>query len=253
MWYVVHMELPNALKNLGFTDKEAAIYLALLEFGQATGYQVAKKSGLKQPTAYVILDGLIERGAAKKVLGQKHNLFEATDPVEIFVEARERVEQAAKELPTLRAMAQNKGKVVQTSYYEGLAGIKEMYKNLLREAEGTEYVGFFASDKDSPKELTAYWPELNKQMEEKKIKIRGITTKDETTKPYLSYSVLPKELLDIKGLPPSIYSSNISIEMYGEFTQITSHRYMQAVLIQNADVANVLRQIFEIAWKAKGE
>ncbi len=247
------MELPNALKNLGFSDKEAAVYLALLQLGPATAYQASKRSGLKQPTTYVILDGLIERGAARKVLGQKNNQYEATDPVEIFVEARERVEQAAKELPTLRAMAQNKGKVVQTSYYEGLPGIKEMYKNLLRETEGKEYVGFFASDKDSPKALSEYWPELNKQMEEKKIKIRGITTKDETTKPYLNYDILPKELLDMKGLSPSIYASNISIEMYGDFTQIMSHRYMQGILIQNADIANVLRQIFEMVWKEQGK
>ena len=60
---------------------------------------------------------------------------------------------------------------------------------------------------------------------------------------------MPKELFDMVGLPPSIYSSNISIEVYKDYTQIISHRYVQGILIRNPDIANVMRQIFEIARK----
>jgi sugar-specific transcriptional regulator TrmB len=244
------MELKTAIENLGFSEKEAAVYLALLQEGQATAYKIASRSGLKKPTTYVILDGLISRGAAHKVLRAKRTEYAATDPVELFVRSRNRIAQVESVLPELRALAKNDAKVVQTTYYEGLAGVKEMYANLLEEAAGKTCVGFYASTKDTPQELAEYWPELNAEMVKRKISLRAITTKDETTKPYLDYKRIPKQFVDAIGLAPSIYSSNISIEIYGPFTHILSHRYVQGILIRNPDVADVLRQIFEIVWKA---
>ena len=45
------------------------------------------------------------------------------------------------------------------------------------------------------------------------------------------------------------YSSNISIEVYKNFTQIISHRYLQGILIDNPDIARVMKQIFELVWE----
>ena len=244
-----YMDLQSSIQNLGFSEKEARVYLALLQTGQATAYQVAKRSGLKTPTTYVILDELLEKGAVRKILTQKATHYAATDPVELFVTARSRIEQAQTALPSLQAMAQNDNKVVQASYYEGVSGIKDMYKKLLDEMPGKTFVAFFAHGKDTSKALWEYWSTLNKQMVERKIKVRAITTEDKTTQPWLSNTKVPKEFMEIKGLPESIYSSNISIEIYNNRTQIISHRYEQAIMIDNPDIANVLRQIFEIVWK----
>lgn len=243
------MDLHSALKNLGLSEKEAALYLALLQGGQATAYQLAKRSGLKKPTTYVILDELIERGAARKLMQGRGAIYVATDPVELFVEARSRFENAESALPQLRALAQGDKKMISASYFEGLVGVQEMYKQLLEKTAGKSYVGFFAHEKDTPKELREYWSVLNSEMVKRKIKLRGITTKDATTKEYLEFKKMPRESLDLKGLSPGEYASNVSIEIYGDTTHILSHRYMQGLLIQNPDVANVLRQIFEMVWK----
>lgn len=245
----MHMDLHSALKNLGLSEKEAAIYLALLQGGQATAYQLANRSGLKKPTTYVILDELIERGAARKLMQRRGAIYVATDPVELFVEARNRFENAESALPQLRALAQGDKKTISASYFEGMTGIKEMYKKLVQKTAGKTCVGFYAHEKDTPKELREYWSVLNAEMVKQKIKLRGVTTVDATTKEYLEFKKMPRELLDIKGLSPKEYSSNVSIEVYGDCTQIVSHQYVQGLLIQNPDIANVMRQIFEIVWK----
>lgn len=245
----MNMDLLTSLKNLGLSEKEAAVYLALLQGGQATAYQLAKRSGLKKPTTYVILDELIERGAARKIMKGRGAIYGATDPVELFVDARTRFEQAERSLPQLRALAQSDKKVIAASYFEGMAGIQELYKHLLQKNAGKTCLGFFAHEKDTPKALRDYWPVLNAEMIKQKIKLRGITTEDATTKEYLEYKKIPKEFLELKGLSPEIYSSNVSIEIYGDYTQIVSHQYMQGLLIQNPDIASVLRQIFELVWK----
>ncbi|MDD5438059.1 MAG: helix-turn-helix domain-containing protein [Patescibacteria group bacterium] len=247
------MDLQSAIQNLGLTEKEAKIYLALLQSGQSTAYQIAKKSGLKKPTTYVILDGLIERGAVRKILKTKAMQYKATDPVELFVTARSRVQQAESVLPELRALAKSDNKVVQATYYEGVSGIREMYNFLMAEMKGKEYVGFYAHEKDTPKELANYWNDLNEELVRNKIKRRAVTPIDETTKRYIESRAIPRELADIKGLPKNVYDSNISIEIFNQYTQIISHRYEQGILIQNPDIANTLRMVFEIVWKAAGK
>lgn len=243
------MDILSSVRQLGFSEKEGRVYLALLQGGQSTAYQISKRSGLKTPTTYVILNGLVDKGAARKILKPKAINYAATDPVELFVNARSRIERAQAALPKLQAMARNESKVVQASYYEGVTGIKEMYKKLLDEMGGKTFVAFFAHGKDTPKDLWEYWSVLNKQMVDRKIRVRAITTKDITTQAYLNNLKVPKEFMEIKGLSENIYSSNISIEVYNSHTQIISHRYEQAILIDNPDIANVLRQIFEIVWK----
>lgn len=243
------MDLQSAIENLGLTEKEARVYLALLQSGQSTAYKVAKKSGLKKPTTYVILDGLVERRAVRKIPKSRAMQYEATDPVDLFVLARSRVQQAESVLPELRALAKSDKKVVEATYYEGLEGIRDMYGLMVSEAKGKEVVGFYAHEKDTPEELSAYWDEVNKELVKNKIKRRVVTPVDETTKRYIENEVIPSEYAVIRGLPKKIYDSNISIEIFNQYTQIISHRYEQGIMIRNPDIADTLRQVFEIVWK----
>ncbi len=49
--------------DVGFTEYEAKAYVALLRLGPATGYQIAKESGVPRSMVYEILNKLIARGA----------------------------------------------------------------------------------------------------------------------------------------------------------------------------------------------
>lgn len=51
------------LQRLGFGEYEARAYLALLQHGPSTGYEVAKVSGVPRPNIYPVLQRLEERGA----------------------------------------------------------------------------------------------------------------------------------------------------------------------------------------------
>lgn len=56
------METLDILKTLGFTEYEAKAYLALLSHSPATGYAVAKNSGVPRSKIYEVLDGMTARG-----------------------------------------------------------------------------------------------------------------------------------------------------------------------------------------------
>jgi predicted transcriptional regulator len=55
------------LQALGFGEYEARAYVALLQRGTLTGYQLAKMSGIPRPNIYTVLDRLEERGAVSRV------------------------------------------------------------------------------------------------------------------------------------------------------------------------------------------
>lgn len=50
------------LKQLGFSDKEAKVYMASLELGPDTAQEIAKKAGVNRTTTYVIIEKLIKKG-----------------------------------------------------------------------------------------------------------------------------------------------------------------------------------------------
>ena len=51
------------LREFGFTESEAKVYVALLEGGAVSGYEASKLSGVARSKIYTILEALIQRGA----------------------------------------------------------------------------------------------------------------------------------------------------------------------------------------------
>ncbi|MBE3590294.1 MAG: hypothetical protein IMW98_05670 [Firmicutes bacterium] len=57
------MEAVKALVAAGWTETEARVYLALAELGEATGYELAKRTNLARANVYAALERLERRGA----------------------------------------------------------------------------------------------------------------------------------------------------------------------------------------------
>ena len=242
------MDLTSSLQNLGLTEKEAKVYLALLQTGKSTAYSLALRSNLKKPTVYVTLENLISKGVVQKIPRAKKALYTAISPEELFDIAKSKMENAKNALPELQALSQGKEYKVRASYYEGLPAIMEMYSKMAKLMKNREYVGFFAHA-DVPAELMKTFDEINEIHLKNGIKRRGITVNHPTMGKFLNNEYAKKYGVRLKALPMDKYNSNISIEIYDNYTQIFSHRHMQATVIDNPDVADVMRQIFELVWE----
>ena len=118
------MEIKDALEVLGLNDKQAAVYVALLQLGKSSAYGVATKSGLKKPTTYVVLDELVKKGLVHKIPRAKKQHFAARPPEEVFAVAEERLETAKSILPELTALAGTRGAQVRARYFEGAKQVR---------------------------------------------------------------------------------------------------------------------------------
>ncbi len=86
--------LIDQLTDLGMTEYEAKVYLALLGENPATGYQISKTSGVPRSMVYEALGRLEARGAVLRSLEEKATLYRPVPPAMLLDryerEARER-------------------------------------------------------------------------------------------------------------------------------------------------------------------
>jgi len=67
----------NLLKEFGFTESEAKVYISLLRSGACTGYEASKISGVPRSKIYNILESLMQKGALVSAQGEKTVLYRA--------------------------------------------------------------------------------------------------------------------------------------------------------------------------------
>lgn len=98
----------DQLVNLGFSDKEASVYLALLELGPSTTTEISRRAKINRTTGYDILESLASDGLIN-ILGEtKIQKFVAENPDKVIVflenkikKGEERLKQAYNLLPEL--------------------------------------------------------------------------------------------------------------------------------------------------------
>src|SRR3989344_218887 len=242
--------LLKTLETLGVSEKEAKIYFVLLQLGPSTPYKMAKRSGLKRPTAYVISDELVEKGYAVKAPGDKHTYI-ARPPEVIYEEREQKMLDAKKNLHELQALKGGVADKPTVLYFEGKEGMKQALMHRARELHDTEIVGFFANPDYTTHETYEQSFEFNDYRIAHNIKLRGLVTETESLKGFEKY--LQDKTFMPKFIPKDMYSSNASFEFYPNFIKILFWDSSIGVIIESPTVAKAMRQIFEMLWSRLGD
>jgi len=74
------MDLLAKLTELGFTEYEAKVYLALLDDYPASGYQISKDAGVPRSMVYEALGRLKQRGAVLETPDERATLYRPLPP-----------------------------------------------------------------------------------------------------------------------------------------------------------------------------
>src|SRR3989344_5997298 len=118
------------LKDIGLSDKEAAVYVALLSFDKAQVTEIAEKAKIKRPTTYVILESLEKKGLVSEPnIGKKtYYLAEPPEKLALFVERQiHSLEENKKSLdiivPQLKGIQREKGEKPVVQFFEGKEGV----------------------------------------------------------------------------------------------------------------------------------
>lgn len=124
--------LSQKLQSAGLSQKEADVYLALLELGTANVAQIVKKAAIKRSTVYETLDLLKQKSLVGQGRLKSRTVFYAENPERIpesLAEKKHTIEEAMPELLSLMNLLDKKPKI---KYYEGVAGVKEVFEDTLQ-------------------------------------------------------------------------------------------------------------------------
>src|SRR3989338_5621069 len=98
------MDTVPILKQMGLSEKQAEVYLSLLELGESPMTKIARKANLKRPTVYLIIDELMVLGLCSEIVKGKKKVYSATHPRRLVEITHFRNKQAEKILPELVAV-----------------------------------------------------------------------------------------------------------------------------------------------------
>lgn len=102
--------LHSLLKNLGLSEKEAVMYLAMLHTGQATASTIASAAKQNRGTAYNVLEALVTKGFAEKITEGKILCFSAIEPQQlthVLEQKKKEIEQSTKALQAILKTYEN--------------------------------------------------------------------------------------------------------------------------------------------------
>lgn len=238
------MTLQETLIKFGLEPKEAKVYLASLELGPASVLQIAKKAEIKRPTAYLVLDALIEKGYVSKTQQRNKQLFIAEKP-EILLNALQTKQEILQEtMPMLQAIMATAKERPKITIFEGQEGLWQVYEEVFSSPEIT----FFGSIKD----INRHFPEVIKKMaklaQTKKPRVRDLLTSHPDDIAYAKQCI--SDVYEVRFLPPDLDFS-IDCAIIGNKVAILAvKKDLMAVVIESKDVADSFKALHTLAWKS---
>lgn len=237
------MKIEPILESIGLTEKEARVYIASLECGEASATELAKQSKLKRPTTYVILEQLVQKGLITKVHKKKVLLFRPEHPEVLFEKEKRKVEALKSALPTLLQIRNSIDLQPTVRVLQGDDAAETMLADIVE--QGSD-ICWWGNDVFADKILGKAFEDYTEKRIKKGLWSRGITSNTDTTKrKHLSD---PAALRELRVVPKDVFPMRYNVNIYGDTVSIVSFETQSVVMIKNADIAEAHRGMFHFAF-----
>lgn len=244
--------ISKKLEDIGLSDKEALVYVASLELGPAPAQQIAQQAGIKRATTYVMIESLTKRGLMSSVEEGKKTLFFSEDPDNLLrvvqrerEELKEREELVGKLVLELNKIYKTTGERPVVRFFDGIEGIKTIRGEYLKASKDVVY-GVMSHD-----EMQHHFPNQKTEVTDVRVK-RHISSKMIYTRKDgpVENATDPSQLREARFVPHEFLGDGADITIYSDKVSLLSLKGKPSgVLIENKQIAQYLRRLFELAWK----
>jgi HTH-type transcriptional regulator, sugar sensing transcriptional regulator len=245
----------NELNKIGLSKGEIRLYGALLEMGESTRTELAKKSGISPSKIYDVANRLLEKGLISSVKKGSVIHFSAADPEKIkeYISMKEKeianekniVEQL---LPTLLLKYKEAKDKTDVEVFYGWDGMKTVYADIAKTlGKGEVNYIFGASLGKDWKQADIFFSSYNRLIDKSGYKIKiifnenvrghGARTSYWTTSKVHEVRYLHQDTFTELNL----YRDNVLIVMLLEKPII--------IRVKNKEAADSFRKFFETMWQ----
>ncbi len=262
---ITNHSLVNEFKKIGFTDKEALVYVALIELGGASPSKIAEYSGLKRATTYNVLVTLSVRGLINEVekrnklfyqIDKPHKLLQYSNMrIRIARDNLERVERMLPDLEGLFSLIPERPKVL---FFEGADTVLSICNDMVS-GKGNYEMLTFSNAKKFKNILSKI--DLRNFIEAKErlnISTRAIVpdTKEDRSYNEDVFKGVKKELWPkLSYIAEEKFPYEAEITIYGvnkvSITKLGTQNII-GVIIEDMVVHNMMKMIFELCWSGNG-
>ena len=244
----------KVLEELGLSDKESRVYLSLLELGPSPVQKIAQKADVNRVTAYVNLEALSKLGLVSTVEKGKKTLFSAEPPeqLESLIGKKEAELQRKKRelldaLPELKNIFRYAGERPVVKFYEGIEGLLAVREDYLRSVRKNETTLGMMSLDTLFETFPSYEKDATKRRIEKGVRSKIIYTKKDGP---IKNATSPQMLREARFVPTEKFPITCDIAIYSKNKiSIESYKNKIGVIIEDDDIANTLKVIFNLAWE----
>jgi sugar-specific transcriptional regulator TrmB len=245
-------KLKQILQKTGLSEKETSIYLASLYLGKDTVNNIAKQSGVKRPTTYILLNELAKKGLVSTEQTRTTTYYSPANPKKILttiVQTKNTFEDA---LPELLAVYKNRPQKPVVQIFEGKEGMRQVYLEITDFLKKGKEVVFYGSVNHFEKynNVMELWIQETKNRKHKARELTYTETKYE--KAYFKKQQKnnnPNH--QIKSLSASLKRiANDNCIFGNKFVIFSTAKEEQfATVITSENIAQSYKAVFEIMWE----
>lgn len=240
-------KLKLAMRGYGLNNREAEVFLALLELGVANGHEISQKSGIIRTTVYSILEELMRKSLVTEVQKGKIKHYTIENPQKIINEMEERYNLLKEVRGDLLSLYQSAEHRPMVRFYKGLEAIKELHNNILKE-RGLKQYDILTAEADWLNLDKEFFSDFLKRRGEKRIHTRLILDSKSRKLEHQERNVeLDREVKFLPAEYQGAYTSEIYI-MPRKVIFIAEKKELLAVEIESMDIVEAQQFMFNFVW-----
>lgn len=243
------------LKEIGLTDSESKVYMAILELKDSTRGDIVNKSKISGSKIYELLEKLQEKGLISIYLKDNIKHFKATNPKQILNyidEKKQKIIQTEKEatllLPELLSIYNISNESQEVELLTGLKGMQIIFEeqiDIMNKGETCYVIG--GTKGSNEQTILDFFEKIHLLREQKNIHTKMLfnSRQKKTTKEIYSSKKYPltktKFISSTSPVAINIYKNRTIIIIFGN--------QISAIQIKSQEVANSFLEYFNLLWK----
>lgn len=234
--------MKKTLVELGLSDTESRVYLAMLKLGPSSVQNIAKEGGVSRTAAYELINALSDKGLASTFNKGKKTMFSAEDPEKLHGYFKSRMETMKGQMASLKQMipelrVMQAGMRPKVRFYTGVEGVHALFRDV-KAAGAKELLEMADVDIVYGSIDEKILLEYRDTIHHKKVAVKMLHKGEiRNPRPNTEYREMQGE--DFQGLM-WLYEKRIALMNFiGD---------VEVVIIENEIFANTLRAAFNQAW-----
>lgn len=234
------------LETLGLSENESKVYFASLSLGPSTIMKIAESAEIKRTTVYSVAETLQKKGLINIQLKGFKKLYSAEDPEKLENILDSQKQKLTNLLPEFKAMYNLKGGESFIRYYSGIAGVKNVYESMLRDAKPHDYYYVMSETEELFEKDGDYFNDFVSRRSKLNVDLRILLQDSPKSRQIKESDTRINKI--VKILPPNTHlTTNLTVIP----KRVAIHQIadpVMSIVIENKSVIQMHKDTFDIIW-----